>query len=73
MIKLEINRMLGERTYHWLSVASKVEYSVILNLASQKSQRIKYSTLERLCDALNCQPGDLIARMPGRARLRVIS
>ena len=60
MIRLQIDELLGGRSHYWLAGITKLEYSVIRNLASQRSQRIDYSTLERLCVALECQPSDLL-------------
>jgi DNA-binding Xre family transcriptional regulator len=62
MIKLQINELLGNRSHWWLAQTTQIEYSVIRNLASQRSQRIGYATLEKLCTALDCQPGDLLTR-----------
>jgi DNA-binding Xre family transcriptional regulator len=66
MITLQINELLGDRSHSWLAKITQTEYSVIRNLASQRSQRINYATLNKLCDALKCQPGDLLrkARKP---------
>lgn len=64
MIKLQINERLGARSHWWLAKTSQINYSVIRNLASQRSQQVAYSTLEKLCDALECEPGDLLVRVP---------
>lgn len=64
MIKLQINELLGDRSHWWLAKTAQIEYSVIRNLASQKSQRINYATIQTLCDVLNCEPGDLLVEMP---------
>jgi putative transcriptional regulator len=64
MIKLRLQELLGDRTHYWLQKTTGIEHSVIGNLASQKSQRIDYHTLDKLCDALKCQPGDLIKKEP---------
>lgn len=66
MIKLQINELLGDRSHWWLAQATQIEYSVIRNLASQRSQRISYAALEKLCMALQCQPGDLLVMRRGR-------
>ncbi len=33
-------------------------------LKNQKAKAVRFSTLEALCDALDCQPGDLLAYQP---------
>jgi len=67
MIKLQINELLGEHSHWWLAQTTQIEYSVIRNLASQRSQRINYDTLEKLCTALKCQPGELLVLRRTRA------
>jgi len=64
MIRMKINELLGDRSHYWLAKATQLEYSVIRNLASQRSQRITYSTLDRLCDALTCELGELLVKVP---------
>ena len=68
MIKLQINELLGDRSQLWLAKTAQINYSVIRNLASQRSQQITYPTLEKLCVALECEPGDLLIRVPKTRR-----
>jgi putative transcriptional regulator len=63
MIRLQINELLGDRSHYWLAKTTKVDYSVIRNLASQRSQRIAHSMLEKLCIALKCDPSDLLVNV----------
>jgi putative transcriptional regulator len=63
MIKLQLKELLGDRTHYWLQKTTGIDHSVIGNLATQKSQRIDYSTLDKFCVALDCQPGDLLVRV----------
>ncbi len=63
MIKLQIDKLLGDRSHWWLAKTTQINYSVIRNLASQRSQKINYSALEKLCVALNCAPGDLLIQV----------
>jgi DNA-binding Xre family transcriptional regulator len=64
MIKLQINEMPADHSHWWLAQATQIEYSVIRNLASQRSQRISYATLEKLCVVLKCRPADLLIKAP---------
>jgi putative transcriptional regulator len=36
-------------------------------LKTGKARAVRFSTLEAICAALDCQPGDLLAYDPGRA------
>ena len=64
MIKLQIDELLGDRSHYWLAKNAQINYSVIRNLASQRSQQISYATLEKLCDTLKCEPGELLVNVP---------
>ena len=37
-------------------------------LKSGKVKGIRFSTLEKICERLNCQPGDVLEYRPGGAR-----
>ena len=34
-------------------------------LKNGRARAVRFSTLEAICDALECQPGDLLAYVPG--------
>jgi len=54
-----------------LTELSELVDVTIVNLSILKNGRaraIRFSTLARLCAALNCQPGDLIAYQQAAAR-----
>lgn len=53
--------LLDERGMTLASLAERIGVSVV-NLSVLKNQRakaIRFSTLTAICDALDCQPGDL--------------
>jgi putative transcriptional regulator len=64
MIKLRLNELLEEkdRTMYWLSKQSGVRYATIFNLCKGDAAKLRIETLDRICEALNCQPGDLLVR-----------
>ncbi len=35
-------------------------------LKNQRAKAVRFSTLARLCQVLNCQPGDILEYVPGR-------
>jgi len=54
-------RRTGVRlTYRGLADASGLAVSTLQSLAARPSYNTRLSTIERLCVALNCQPGDLL-------------
>jgi DNA-binding Xre family transcriptional regulator len=47
-------------TYQTLAEASGLSISTLQSLAARPSYNTRLSTIERLCIALGCQPGDLL-------------
>ena len=64
MITLQIDKLLGERSHYWLAKTTQIAHSTIQRLASSRTHGISFATLDKLCDALKCQPGDLIRKVP---------
>ena len=64
MIVLRIDKLLGERSHYWLAQTTGIAHSTIRRFARSKTQRINFATLDKLCDALECQPGDLLLKVP---------
>ena len=63
MIVVHLDRLLEERGMTLTELAERVGVTVV-NLSILKNGRaraIRFSTLSALCDALQCQPGDLLA------------
>jgi putative transcriptional regulator len=62
MIVVHLDRLLEERELTLTELAERVGVTVV-NLSILKNGRaraVRFSTLSALCDALGCQPGDLI-------------
>lgn len=64
MIKIQVGEMLEERerTLYWLSMQSGVRYATIWKLSRGEVGRLNLDALDRICEALECQPGDLLVR-----------
>jgi putative transcriptional regulator len=62
-IAVHLNRLLEERGMTLTELAERVDVTVV-NLSILKNGRaraVRFSTLTALCEALDCQPGDLLA------------
>lgn len=46
-------------------MTSKNDMSILKN---GRARAVRFSTLAALCEALQCQPGDLLSHVPERAR-----
>jgi putative transcriptional regulator len=61
-IEVHLDRMLSERGMTLAELASRVGVTNV-NLSILKNGRaraIRFTTLTRVCEALDCQPGDLL-------------
>ena len=62
MIILRLDRMMADRKMSLNELASKVGIANV-NLSKIKTGKvsaIRFSTLDAICDALDCQPGDIL-------------
>ncbi|MFF1414858.1 helix-turn-helix domain-containing protein [Streptomyces sp. NPDC058289] len=65
-IRIHLDRILAERGMTLTELSTQVGITVV-NLSVLKNDRakaIRFSTLSRICDVLQCQPGDLITHDP---------
>ncbi len=66
MIVMRLDRMLAERKVKAKDLAARIGISPV-NLSRIKTGKInavRFSTLEAMCRALDCQPGDLLEYIP---------
>ena len=76
MIKITINARLKEQghSFYWLAKETGVSHTTLWRLKKDKAFGINFETLEKLCLALGCQPGDVLrvgkqkAKKKGAAR-----
>lgn len=62
-IDIHLDQLLAERGMTLTQLADQVGVTIV-NLSILKNGRaraIRFSTLTRLCEALDCQPGDLLS------------
>jgi putative transcriptional regulator len=65
-IAVHLDRLLEQRGMTLTELAERVDVTVV-NLSILKNGRaraIRFSTLTALCEALGCQPGDLLSAEP---------
>jgi putative transcriptional regulator len=60
-IKIEQLLKTHERTFYWLAKETGISHTTLWRLKKGKALGINFDTLEKLCAALECQPGDLLA------------
>lgn len=66
-IKLNLDRVMGERQISLTELAERIGLTLanLSILKTNKARAIRFTTLEALCRALQCQPGDLLEFVPG--------
>jgi putative transcriptional regulator len=70
-IRLRLDELLSQRGMTLTELSARVGITIV-NLSILKNGRaraIRFSTLARLCEALGCQPGDLLSYQPRPASL----
>lgn len=62
MIIIRLDRVLADRKLQLSELAEKVDVSIVnlSNLKTGKVRAVRFSTLNAICKALNCQPGDIL-------------
>jgi putative transcriptional regulator len=69
-IAVHLDRLLAERGLTLTELAERVGVTVV-NLSVLKNGRaraVRFSTLSAICEALGCQPGDVLTYRPIRRR-----
>jgi len=68
-IVVQLDQMLAKRKMRSRDLAAAVgitEANISL-LKSGKVKGVRFDTLERICEVLQCQPGDLLSHVPDAA------
>ncbi len=62
MIKINIDVLLVKRKMSVTELSQKVGITManLSILKNEKAKAVRFSTLEKLCEALDCQPGDIL-------------
>ena len=65
-IIVRLDRMLADRKMTLSELSERVGISLVnlSNLKTEKVKAIRFSTLEAICEVLQCQPGDLLEFNP---------
>ena len=63
MIRVDLDVMLARRKMSMTELSARVDITLanLSILKNGKARAIRFSTLDALCRALDCQPGDILA------------
>ncbi len=76
MIVPRLDKVLAKekRTFYWLAKETGVSHTTLWRLKKGKAVGINFETLEKICYALRCQPGDVLfltkIKLPHGVKLR---
>ncbi len=61
-IEIQIDPILEKhgRTFYWLAKTTGISHTTLWRLKKGKALGINFVTLEKICAALECQPGDFL-------------
>jgi putative transcriptional regulator len=62
MIVPRLDKLLAKekRSFYWLAKETGVSHTTLWRLKKGKAVGINFDTLEKICRALGCQPGDVL-------------
>lgn len=62
MIEIRVEELLEEygRSFYWLSKETSISHTTLWRLKKGRAMGINFDTLEKICWALKCQPGDVL-------------
>jgi len=62
MIVVNLDVVMAQRKIGLTELASKVDITManLSILKNNKAKAVRFTTLEAICKALNCQPGDIL-------------
>ncbi|WP_414042620.1 helix-turn-helix domain-containing protein [Macrococcus sp. EM39E] len=62
MIKIKLDEILKDRNVSLTELSKAVDVTIanLSILKTGKAKAVRFSTLEAICDYLDCQPGDII-------------
>lgn len=61
-MNIKIDVMLSSRgkSRYWLAKEVGVAYPTMMRLCNNQTESVKFSILEKICIALNCDPNDIL-------------
>ena len=70
MIVVNLDVMMAKRKMSLSQLSEKVDITLanLSILKNNKAKAVRFSTLEALCRALDCQPGDILEFVPDENR-----
>src|SRR3954470_22669414 len=67
VIEISLDELLEERgrSFYWLARETGISHTTLWRLKKGRARGINFETLEKICSALACQPGDVMGLTNG--------
>src|SRR5918997_356494 len=71
VVEIRVDALLEEhgRSYYWLAKETGISHTTLWRLKKGKALGINFVTLEGICQALKCQPGEVL-RLAGGGKVK---
>ena len=65
MIRVVIDELMKQRelSVYKLAKETNITYSMLWRIVNNKTNSISFEYIDRICEALDCQPGDLMVKV----------
>ncbi len=63
VIEIQLDELLKkqQKSFYWLAKETGISYTTLWRLKKGRALGINFVTLEKVCEALMCQPGDVLS------------
>jgi putative transcriptional regulator len=70
VIEIRVDELLEkqERSFYWLAKETGISHTTLWRLKKGRARGINFETLEKICSALACQPGDILRLASAKKR-----
>lgn len=70
MIHIRVKEILKEqkKSKYWFVKKMESGYQSLSHMMDNETTGIRFDTLEKMCDVLNCEIGDIIVRKKGKRK-----
>jgi putative transcriptional regulator len=72
MIEIRVDELLAGhgRTFYWLAKETGISHTTLWRLKKGRALGINFDTLLKICQALECQPGDVLGLANNKKKAR---
>jgi len=70
MIQPKLTEVLAHKglSLYWLAQETGIAYTTLHRLRKAQANSVDFRVLDEICEALDCQPGDLLVRVSNGSR-----